>query len=400
LHPTKQREKFAPIDFKQRFPALDGIRALAVLMVFADHFGGGAHGGKILQLVNEIRGYGWVGVDIFFVLSGFLITGILYDTRHDSRFFQRFFARRSLRIFPVFYLVVAVCLALTPIFHYVWRPGHLLFLFYMGNFLANHDFSYYMINSRNHAPAANIFIGHFWSLCVEEQFYLLWPIGVWLLRDRVKILWTATALCVLALALRFVMVFTLNLSVAETWIVRTLPFRMDALLFGGILALLLRGPNADRWQRACLPLFVFGAGGFVALCVIRPPHFYLLLLSMGLTLTAFAGTGLIGLTLPSGSPAFRLFYRKPLRVLGKYSYGFYIYHVLFGNAWIALLVFLEHRLHSLSMAGFIMIPSALVVTFFVSKLSFDLFEVKFLRWKRHFEYDSELVEHQHAFITK
>ena len=140
--------------------------------------------------MDALRERGGFGVDLFFVLSGFLITGILFDTRNDSQFFKRFFARRCLRIFPVFYLVVAILLALTPVLHYQWRAGHLLFLVYLGNFLANHDFSYYAVFSPNHKIfTANI--AHFWSLCVEEQFYLLWPIAVWAIRDRIKLIWTA-----------------------------------------------------------------------------------------------------------------------------------------------------------------------------------------------------------------
>ena len=243
-----QTHKFQPIDFRTRFPALDGVRAFAVTMVFLNHFGGGAHGGRVLRAVNEIRGRGWVGVDLFFVLSGFLITGILFDTRQDSRFFTRFFARRSVRIFPIFYLVVAVLLALTPIFHYVWRPAQLFFLVYLGNIPANWDFSLYDVMSANH-PMARVTIGHFWSLCVEEQFYLVWPAVVWLVRDRVKLLWTACGICLLTFGSRAWIVTHVSQYRAEQLIFRALPFRIDTLLIGGIMALLLRGPAGDAWQR-------------------------------------------------------------------------------------------------------------------------------------------------------
>jgi peptidoglycan/LPS O-acetylase OafA/YrhL len=114
---TSAEQPFQPIDFKTRFPALDGVRALAVSMVFALHFGAGSHGG-LLKLVKAISLRGGMGVDLFFVLSGFLITGILYDTQSDSHYFARFFGRRSIRIFPVFYAALGVLLFLTPFFKY------------------------------------------------------------------------------------------------------------------------------------------------------------------------------------------------------------------------------------------------------------------------------------------
>lgn len=300
---SQQPRAFAPINFKDRFPALDGIRALAVTLVFINHYGGGAHGGRLLNLINEVRSRCWVGVDIFFVLSGFLITGILFDTREDSEYFKRFFARRSLRIFPVFYVVVAVLLVLTPVLHYQWRAGHLLFLIYMGNFFANHDVTLYLVQSANH-PTFQVFLGHFWSLCVEEQFYLLWPIAIWLVRDRINLLWLASGICMLAFALRCVMFVVAGPAKAETWIIRTLPFRMDTLLIGGILALLLRGPNADRWQRFCRPVLIAGCALTLAIFWLSPAYDSGWMLTVGLTTIALASAGLIGLTLRAGSPLF------------------------------------------------------------------------------------------------
>jgi peptidoglycan/LPS O-acetylase OafA/YrhL len=339
-----------------------------------------------------------MGVDLFFVLSGFLITGILYDTRNDSRYFSRFYARRSLRIFPVFYLVVTLLLALTPLFHYQWRWLHLTFLFYVGNFFGNYDFTLYQVLSANH-PNALVFIGHLWSLCVEEQFYLLWPLAVWAIRDRVRLLWTAAGFSVLALFLRLVMCLHFAPDVAEQWTTRTLPFRMDALLIGAILALLLRGPAAHTVQRASKWLFFFAFAAVLAVFILSPAYDSPWLLVPGYTFIALASAGLIGTTLRPGSSTFRLCCLKPLRTLGKYSYGFYIFHVLYGWAWIQFLVLASSWTHSMVLGGLIALTLNFLTTFTVSKLSYDLFEVRFLRFKTRFEYDSEVAQHEHAFVA-
>jgi peptidoglycan/LPS O-acetylase OafA/YrhL len=124
------------------------------------------------------------------------------------------------------------------------------------------------------------------------------------------------------------------------------------------------------------------------------------LLTVGLTMTALTCAGLIGLTLRAGSPSFRVFYRKPLRILGKYSYGFYIFHFIFAWGWIQVLVVLTNYFHSKVIAGLLALSVNFTVTFLVAKLSYDLFEVRFLRLKKHFEYDSEIAEHRHAFTIK
>lgn len=395
---SSPESRFLPIIFTHRFPALDGIRALAITAVFAYHFGGGSHGGRLLNLYNNFRLRGWMGVDLFFVLSGFLITGILYDTRTDSKFFQRFFARRSVRIFPVFYLLVVVLLLLTPVLRYEWRLEHLPFLFYMGNFFAAFDDSLYTVSSANH-PAASVYLGHLWSLCVEEQFYLLWPFVVWKVRDRVRLLWVATGLSLLALIFRFsVVIFssTLPLGLAN----HTLPGRMDAMLFGAILALLLRGESSDVVQRSCKWVFLVAATLTATLFVLSPESNSPWLSTIGYSLIGIASAGLIGMTLRPGSPAFRFFHLRPLRVLGKYSYGFYVYHLVWAAAWWHFGAMLTVRLHSRIWGGVLMNIVNFAVTFLVAKLSYDLFEVRFLRWKKNFEYDSELRTHTHAFTTK
>jgi peptidoglycan/LPS O-acetylase OafA/YrhL len=392
----RDRSAFLPIDFKTRFPALDGIRALAVTMVFLEHFGGGSHGGRLLQIFNLVRERMSIGVDIFFVLSGFLITGILFDTTRDSHYFKRFFARRSVRIFPVFYLLGLILLILTPIVGYHWKWRQLSFLVYMGNFFGNIDFSVYELPSLAH-PHASAELSHLWSLCVEEQFYLIWPFVIFLVRDRVKLLWTCFGIAGLVLCVRIWVVITWSPGMAELWLVRTLPFRMDDLVMGAALALLLRGPAADRVQRSCKWLFLVGFAALLAIMVLSPAYTSPWLLSVGLSCTGIAAAGMIGMTLREGSPAYRLFHVRPARVLGRYSYGFYVWHLVWMAGWIQLLIWLNHHLHSIVLGGLVYMPLAFVTNFLIAKLSYDLFEVRFLKIKRHFEYDSELRTHKTAF---
>jgi peptidoglycan/LPS O-acetylase OafA/YrhL len=387
---------FQPIDFKTRFPALDGIRALAVTMVFALHFGAGSHG-SLLKLVKAISRRGGMGVDLFFVLSGFLITGILYDTQSDSHFFSRFFGRRSIRIFPIFYSVLTILLLLTPILGYQWRLGYLAYPFYMGNFAMAADPSLEIVQSGVH-PAASASLIHFWSLCVEEQFYFIWPLVVWAVRDRMRLIWTAAGLSLTALGLRIVFVLNISPENYELWMQHLLPFRMDALLIGAVLALVLRGPRADSWQRSCKWLFLVATATVIAISIAFPSLLSPWFNTVGISAVAIASVGLIGASLRSGSIAFRLFHLRPLRVLGKYSYGFYVYHLIWGEAWSHLELVLAARLHSSVIATAIVDIASFTITFVVAKLSYDYFEVRFLILKRRFEYDSEQTSHQHAFL--
>jgi peptidoglycan/LPS O-acetylase OafA/YrhL len=137
------------------------------------------------------------GVDVFFVLSGFLITGILYDTRDDIHRVRSFYIRRTLRIFPLYYGVFLAIFLLTPLVRWAWTWQWIAWPLYLGNFLRflyphlnNHfvnTFADAHLVSRAY-PRLDLRLGHFWTLCVEEQFYLLWPWVVFTVRDRRKVM--------------------------------------------------------------------------------------------------------------------------------------------------------------------------------------------------------------------
>jgi peptidoglycan/LPS O-acetylase OafA/YrhL len=395
--------RFSPINFKMHFLALDGMRGFALLVVFVTHFSLSLGSGRIGHLISRLREVGVISVDLWFVLSSFLITGILYDTRDDSHCLRRFFARRAIRIFPVFYLVAAIIFLLTLYAHYQFRWAHLAFLVYLGNFLAPGDPTVYLIQSRTH-PLMDISIGHFWSLCIEEQFYLIWPFFVLLIGARTRIIKAACALAMLTLIVRSDVVSYLiwghRYLISPVWISHTLPFRVDTLFVGGILALLLRGPAADRWQRLCPWIFLTSATVLTAIILMPQPYRGLSTQSFGLTFSALGCASLIGWSLRTNSPSFRFFSSRILRYLGKYSYSFYIIHMLFMAAWSQARIDFAHALHSKNQGILAVMVLNFVITLMLAKLSYHFFELPFMRLKSRFEYDQEIVTHQHAFVIE
>lgn len=171
----------APIDWRGKVVELEGLRGIAILMVTIHHFW--PEGGGLLGEWAAVAHLGWVGVDLFFVISGFLIGGILLDTRHDERYFRNFYARRVLRIFPLYYalvlaLFIAVPLAQTVLHDVQYRDTEFLresgspvwYLLFAGN-----------IRESITGTEPAYLLAPLWSISIEEQFYLLCPLLVrWL----------------------------------------------------------------------------------------------------------------------------------------------------------------------------------------------------------------------------
>ena len=182
-----------------RIPTLDGLRGIAIGLVLLYHFDfayqlefGRESSWVIDGIVTGIARAGWAGVDMFFVLSGFLITGILIKSKGAARrFFGNFYARRALRIFPAYYAFLLLLLLLLPVFDEPGPRGIVLdHLVWYGTYLTN-IFEAVRPNLRGDV----LFVGHIWSLAVEEQFYLLWPAFVFLFSRR-TLMW----LCVVGIA--------------------------------------------------------------------------------------------------------------------------------------------------------------------------------------------------------
>jgi peptidoglycan/LPS O-acetylase OafA/YrhL len=226
-------------------PALDGIRGLAILMVMLYHLTL-PPAAALDRVWAGIASFGWAGVDLFFVLSGFLITGILFDAKGGKHYFRNFYARRTLRIFPLYYAVMMVLLVIVPRLpfahaaRYAAASGDQIWYWtYLSNFA---------LGWRHEWNLGSLDLA--WSLAIEEQFYLLWPAVVFLLGRR-ALIGICGAVIVAALAART----ALTLWGAHPIPIHVLtPCRMDSLALGALVALAARGPRgvavlvpAARW---------------------------------------------------------------------------------------------------------------------------------------------------------
>src|SRR6266567_1195509 len=247
---TKPARKAAPqstepTPARAHYLALDGFRGLAILLVFLVHLDGAVSHlkdswvGTVLILGAS---WGWMGVDMFFVLSGFLITGILIGSVNDRRYFRNFYIRRSLRIFPLFYGVFLLLLLLTPVLHFEWHPVHIIYLFYCQNIVTT-------FNGAAGVLRPFVDLGHFWSLAVEEQYYMIWPLIVWLLRDERKIMRLCLLLIGCSIVLRIALISLLPSNLALNFIYKELPTHWDGLLLGSWLALAMRRWPIGELQR-------------------------------------------------------------------------------------------------------------------------------------------------------
>lgn len=340
-------------------------------------------GGPLIRFIGGLFYYGLFGVDLFFVLSGFLITGILFDTSNDQGFFSKFYARRVLRIFPLYYGVLILLFLLTPFLHLHWNGMGWLLLGYLQNLEPARIATF--------QPSPQVGLFHFWSLAVEEQFYLVWPAAVFFIRDKRKLFYTTLIISAVALLLRLALVA--HGVPAIDIHVNTL-CRADSLLLGGALALIYR---SRYWPRVLqlAPLGFIAATVIVALSVFilgvdphAPPSAIFWLEGFRYTVLALGFSCLIAWALRPRSVGLWFFELAPLRFFGKYSYGIYVLHVIF-------LPFFDHYFRShifaithsklLAVVGSGLL--SLIIGIVAAYLSYHLYEKKFLRMKRFFDYN-------------
>lgn len=300
-----------------RVPELDGLRGIAVGLVLLFHFWPNE---GIWHWALRITDAGWIGVDLFFVLSGFLITGILLGSADRDDYYRRFYTRRAFRIFPLYYsLLIAVILFVAH-----WQGGMYLarlrnewgsplwFVFYLANFVSAARGFFIPI-----AP-----LGPTWSLQIEEQFYLCFPFLVRNLRERIWML--LAAIMIIAPCWRVFTLFAFAHNDVYQYV--STMCRVDALAAGGLAACAVRrfnGTSLRRLVRRGLPLAMAGmvvVYGFVSNTFASP-----FIRTVGFSLNAVT-FGLVVLWTSQWAAHSRtaILRLRPLRFLGTISYGVYL----------------------------------------------------------------------------
>jgi len=357
-------------------PALDGIRGVAILWVVlhnaTDVTMAPATG--VLHAANLLTHPGWIGVQLFFALSGFLITGGLLDSQQSASYFRNFYARRALRILPLYYTVLLVLLVLLP-----RVPA-------LASSIETQGQASLWLFTVNWIHVAPYGFAHFWSLAVEEQFYLLWPLVVWKLSPR-RLLDVCVGVAVAALVLRGVL-----LACGADWgtLYTNTGCHMDALALGGAGACLARLPalrarlatRARRVVSGAALLFVAAIPLTYAYDRTRWPGE-----TLGYSILAFTGSVLVTAlaVAPAQLPRLTAFLSvSTLRSLGKYSYAIYVFHGLLnklvGGRW------LSARYGPALPAGPVLAYAflLLLVSYGLAYCSYWVLEEPFLRLKRFF----------------
>jgi peptidoglycan/LPS O-acetylase OafA/YrhL len=362
------------VEVNRRVPALDGLRGLAIIAVFLYHYGAGGSTSSVLwvRCFSRVLGIGWSGVDLFFVLSGFLITGILFNTQTDPEYYKNFYVRRVLRIFPIYYIAIAAVFVIGIALGVHWTRGHIWFLFFLG---------YPAVLLWPHLIPLSPFIRitHLWSLSVEEQFYMVWPWAVRKLQSGRNVLVTCALVFVMALVLRVVFVE----SGHSVWASTFLFCRMDTLAVGSALAVAVRRIDPSRLQKAAISTFLLAVAAFVAIGTVA--HSFErsqpAIAIWGYSLTAIACGALLLMSLGVGS---RLFSFPVLRLFGKYSYGLYLYHFPLTAVFEPLKPMILVRVGSFAAGSLIYVAICLAINLGVAALSFHFIEAPFLRLKKRF----------------
>lgn len=364
---------------KRHLPGLDGVRGIAILMVMLLHFFTFDPTNTFEKLWFTLCSKGTLGVDLFFVLSGFLITRILLAAKDKPNYFKNFYARRSLRIFPLYYGVLIVAFCIIPFIPYFAGPTlekmqdkQAWAWLYGINFLVASEGQWDI-------P----YISHFWSLAVEEHFYLFWPLAVYMLNGK-RLAYFCIALVVGSLLLNLGLAYyEFSPLVAYT----ITPSRIGGMCLGALLSIYADRANARNMSMVLLAgILLKVAADFT---VAKNPDLYMMF-SPARELSWYLGfTALVYFAAASDEKTWfgRALTVKPLIELGKYSYGLYVFHHIVSYGFHAngvqgqILKIIPNHTAAVFAYGAI----GMVISYVIAVLSFHFFEKRFLAIKVKFE---------------
>jgi peptidoglycan/LPS O-acetylase OafA/YrhL len=365
----------------EHVPALDGIRGFGFLAVFLGHTFRSVfanHRSSILgNSLYHLQQIEWLAVPAFFVLSGYLIGGNLFRTRNREGFFLVFYYRRMLRVLPVYYvtLLAVAAVKMTHGVHLDYRFwSHFI---YIQNFMPGYSSDSYAYEN----------IRHLWSLAIEEQFYLTWPLIVWFAKDRATLLKVIAFLCAACWTIRLASPW-IHLSSNDSYF-STLT-RVDTILFGVALALITDHALYKRFQ----PFAKYGALAGIALWLIsfsthadHPENYYRV--AVEYSLANFTVVMIIAAVLEEGGGFARACSARWACWLGSMTYGLYIFHYLY-LGWLheSLRGWLLGRV-SPHLATVITVTIALAGTIALAMVSYRFLEQPALSLKKYVKYGPE-----------
>jgi peptidoglycan/LPS O-acetylase OafA/YrhL len=319
---------------------------------------------------------GAAGVDFFFVLSGFLITGILLEAKgNDTRYFTNFYARRSLRIFPLYFLSLALFLYILPQLFLNSAVLDSITGSHLHLWLYTCNLNMAWLNAWSYGS-----LNHYWSLAIEEQFYLVWPLLVYLISSR-RLLQGCTVALLFFASLR---VLASYLAIGDVTEKTFTLFRMDGLLLGAMAATASRlHPSLLRRQLLWRILCVIIAFAYLATLAagsndLTIRYTVVSLLAAALLLSALAS--------PQRSVERRVLECSPMRLLGKYSYAMYIFQlplIVLLHPWVSSTK-LTDLLGSEIIAGIVYVLLMFGITYWVAVVSWHTLERWFLRLRKRF----------------
>jgi peptidoglycan/LPS O-acetylase OafA/YrhL len=363
-YPAKFRLKSIHYTSKAHLPQLDGIRGLAIILVLLNH----------LYTFVPLAIIGWIGVDLFFVLSGFLITGILIDSRNKSGYYFIFLRRRILRIFPLYYFFLVLFFIIYPLsnIHYIPNYKNLFSnQFWFWTYIQNLFFAF------NGWPS-NQMLDHFWSLAVEEQFYLFWPLII--LNCSSKTVIKISVLLIIS------SVIVRNIIHDDPFAVVFTVCRLDSLSIGALCAIFIR-EYKKFLENHILKVAFFTSIILIAICLytsnLRTTNIYFVRLGFTLFDIFFASVIILSFDGQIFKGFIKSFFSTTfLKFFGKYSYGIYVFHLpLYYLFYLNLVNLFRNFLSSEFLINFSASISLTIIICVVSIISYYMLERPFLLLK-------------------